>query len=96
MKLLNVFSPRSSVQVAAELFYQTWHVATLREIRHGAESVTWRICADVAGDGQIPTAIVAGGVCNNAPEAREAMRQHYELWTVTGPAAMRVLGRASW
>jgi hypothetical protein len=54
------------------------------------------ICADLAGAGQIPRDIVAGGVCNNEPEAREAMRQRYELWTLSGPSAMRVLGRSSW
>jgi hypothetical protein len=96
MKLLNVFARQSSVQVARELFHRTWHVVTRSILRSGPASVSWVICADLAGSGQIPRDIVAGGVCNNEPEAREAMRQRYELWILSGPSAMRVLGRSSW
>jgi len=96
MKILNVFARKNSAQVARELFYATWKVVTRSVLRNGPESVSWVICADLAGTGELPRSIVAGGVCNNEPEAREAMRQRYELWTLTGPTAMRVLGRASW
>jgi hypothetical protein len=96
MKVLNVFSPRNSLQVAKELFHRTWSVPTRTILREGPESVTWVIYADLHNEGVIPRALVAGGVCNNEPEAREAMRQRFELWTLTGPTAMRVLGRAGW
>ena len=97
MKLWNLLNPRkSSAQVACELFFATWHVCTRSVLRHGSESVSWIICADVDGSGELPRNIVAGGVCDNEPQAREAMRRHYELWTLSGPTAMRVLGRASW
>jgi hypothetical protein len=96
MKILNVFARQNSLQVARELFHRTWHMPTRSATRIGPESVSWVICADLYGKGSIPRQIVAGGVCNNEPEAHEAMRQHFELWTLTGPSAMQVLGRASW
>jgi len=96
MKMLDVFARKSSAQVAKELFMRTWGVPTRTVLRNGPESVSWIICADLSGAGELPRNIVAGGVCNNEPEAREAMRQRFELWTLTGPTAMQVLGRSSW
>jgi hypothetical protein len=96
MKILNVMARQNSLQVARELFHRTWHLPTRSIMRRDPESVSWVICTNLAGDGGIPRQIVAGGVCNNEPEAHEAMRQHFELWTLTGPTAMRVLGRAGW
>jgi hypothetical protein len=96
MNTLNVCARKSTAQVARELFHRAWHVATRTVLRNGPESVTWAIYADLDGHGIIPWALVAGGVCNNEPEANEAMRQRFELWTLTGPTAMRVLGRAGW
>lgn len=96
MKILNVFARQSSLQVARELFQRVWHLPTRSILRTGPESVTWAIYADLDGRGRIPATLVAGGVCNNEPEAREAMRQKFALWTVTGPTAMQALGRAGW
>jgi D-aminopeptidase len=96
MKTLNLISHQNTLQVARELFHRTWKIVTRTIVRSGPESVTWAIYADLEGHGGIPVALVAGGVCNNEPEAHEAMRQHFELWTVTGPTAMLVLGRAGW
>ena len=96
MQVLNVVAHRDSLQVAKELFHRTWHITTRTEVRTGPESVAWRICADLEGDGQLPRTIVAGGVCNNVPEAHEAMRQRFAQWTLTGPEAMLTLGRAGW
>jgi hypothetical protein len=93
---INIIARQSTVQVARELFHRTWHIATRSIVRNGPESVSWAIYADLKGDGQIPRALVAGGVCNNEPEAHEAMRKKYELWTVTGMAELEPVTRAGW
>jgi hypothetical protein len=96
MKLLNCFAPVSSVQRAKELFHRTWKITTRSILRNGPRSVSWIVCADLDGTGELPRNIVAAGVCDTEAQAREAMRQRFELWTLTGPTAMRVLGRSGW
>jgi hypothetical protein len=96
MLLLNCFAVKSAAQAARERFYRVRQIATRSILTHSARSVRWIICADLAGSGELARDIVAGGVCETEAQAREAMRQRYELWTLSGPAAMRVLGRAAW
>ena len=96
MLLINGFAPQNATQAAKELFFRTWKIATRSVLRTGPKSVSWIVCADLDGTGELAQDIVAGGVCDTAAQAREAMRQHFELWTVTGPTAMRVLGRSCW
>lgn len=96
MKLLNVFAAKSAARAACERFYRVRQIATRSLLHFGPRPVTWTICADLAGTGELPRTIVGGGVCETEAQVREAMRQRYELWTLSGPAAMRVLGRASW
>ena len=96
MKLLNVFAVKSAARAACERFYRVRRIGTRSLLHFGPRSVSWTICADLDGAGELPRSIVAGGVCETEAQAREAMRQRYELWTLSGPAAMRVLGRAGW
>jgi len=96
MNLLNVCAAKSAARAACERFYRVRQIATRSILTHGPRSVTWTICADLDGTGELPRNIVAAGVCDTEAQAREAMRQRYELWTLSGPAAMRVLGRAGW
>jgi hypothetical protein len=96
MKLLNVFAPKSPMQASAELFHRTWKICTRTVLRNGPRSVSWVIYADLDDTGELPRSIVAGGICDTEAQARAAMRRHFELWTLTGPTAMQVLGRAGW
>jgi hypothetical protein len=89
MKMLNVFAPKSAFLAARERFYRVRQICT-------RSLLTWVTCADLDGTGELPRTIVAGGVSETRAQAREAMRQRFELWTLNGPTAMRVLGRASW
>ena len=103
MKILNVLEPKGAVQLARELFFATWHVATRTVVREGPASVSWIVYADLEGDGKIPSRIVAGGVVDSrgalpgadlrtVADARIARR--FNLWTIAGPAGM--VGRAGW
>lgn len=96
MKLLNVFTTKPAARAACERFYRVHRIGPRSLLHFGPRSVTWTICADLDGTGELPRSIVAGGVCESEGQAREAMRQRYELWTLNGPTAMRVLGRAGW
>jgi hypothetical protein len=96
MKMLNVFAPKSAFLAARERFYRVRQICTRSLLTYSPRSVTWTIRADLDGTGELPRTIVAGGVCETRAQAREAMRQRFELWTLNGPTAMRVLGRASW
>lgn len=84
----------NSTRDVVELFYNTWHVVTRSVVRAGPRSVSWVIYADLLGTGRVPSSIVAGGVCDNELQARSAIRGRFELWTLTGPAAMHAIGPA--
>jgi hypothetical protein len=96
MLMLDCFAAKSAYQAAKERFHRVRQIATRTILTHGSRTITWTICADLSGTGELPRSIVAGGYCETEPQAREAMRQRFELWTLSGPAAMRVLGRAGW
>jgi hypothetical protein len=94
--MLDVFTRKSPLQAAKELFHRTWKITTRTIVRNGPRSVSWVICADLAGTGQLPDTIVAGGVCDTEPQARAAITRRYEHWNAEGPSAMRVIGRWCW